>query len=259
MSEIKVKRARQSNWSSLETTIFIDLCKTHKVLEKMDGKRFRWADVLAPIALEMSKHEHNFQRDTSQLMIKLKSLQNYTEKHWLTTIRAEIHRVILCSSVKWKTFVDLDPEMSFRWCLELKKIMMKKVYNPRYNQVGFFYHLQLKHKLTKKNILANEFDEGAGPSHAVEDSPTQDLDEAIETLDETICENAHETPAKKKRTGRSYGAALMDFSKDFMERFSETNKEFFDSQKQLQLQQQEFDKKQMEEERKFFKELFENI
>lgn len=75
MSEIKVKRARQSNWSSLETTIFIDLCKTHKVLEKMDGKRFRWADVLAPIALEMSKHEHNFQRDTSQLMIKLKSLQ----------------------------------------------------------------------------------------------------------------------------------------------------------------------------------------
>lgn len=69
------KRVRYPNWSALETTFFIDFCKEHKVLEKIDGKKFRWTDVLAPVTADMAKCEFKFQRDTTQLLCKLKNLQ----------------------------------------------------------------------------------------------------------------------------------------------------------------------------------------
>lgn len=69
------KRRRFPNWSMMETNLFIELCKEHKVLEKIDGKKFRWADVLAPVASDMAASEFGFERDTDQLLCKFKNLQ----------------------------------------------------------------------------------------------------------------------------------------------------------------------------------------
>lgn len=74
-SEQGNKRKRLKNWSVLETTFFIQFCKEHKVLEKIDGKKFRWNDVLAPVSTDMAECEYHFERDTTQLLNKLKNLQ----------------------------------------------------------------------------------------------------------------------------------------------------------------------------------------
>lgn len=68
-----------------------------------------------------------------------------------------------------------------------------------------------------------------------------------------------ETSSKKKRPSRSYGAALLDFSEDFMNRYKEANNEFLEGMRDLQVQQQEFDQKCMEEDRDFLKTLFEKM
>lgn len=72
---------------------------------------------------------------------------------------------------------------------------------------------------------------------------------------QSICE----TPTKRKRTNRSYGAALLDYSEDFINRYKEANQEFLEGMKQLQVQQQEFDQRAMEEDRDFLQKLFEHI
>lgn len=71
--EIKKKTKRTPNWSSSEVILFIDLCKEEKVLQKMDGKRFRWAEVMLPIKTKME--QENFFRDVNQLTNKLKTLR----------------------------------------------------------------------------------------------------------------------------------------------------------------------------------------
>lgn len=54
---------------------------------------------------------------------------------------------------------------------------------------------------------------------------------------------------------RSYGAALLDFSEDFMKRFKEANKEFIDAQEEVIKRQEEREDKRMEEDREFLRHL----
>lgn len=75
-----IKNKRTGNWSSHETVLFIELCKEEKILEKMDGKRFRWAEVLIPVKEKMENSEFKFTRDVTQLTVKLKALRTEYRK-----------------------------------------------------------------------------------------------------------------------------------------------------------------------------------
>lgn len=87
---------------------------------------------------------------------------------------------------------------------------------------------------------------------------TQERDE-IEVLDESTGESSgRPAPTKKRKASRSYGAALLDFNEVFMEKYQESNREFLEGQAKLQKDQQEFEKKMAEEERTFFRSLFES-
>lgn len=113
-------------------------------------------------------------------------------------------------------------------------------------------------------ISANEFDDGAGPSAVRGEQHSSEEIEYLEDIEMPPDENnetvtAIETPSKRKRPNRSYGAALQDFSEDFMNRYKEANNHFLEGMKELQVQQQEFDQKCMEEDRDFLKKLFEKI
>lgn len=57
---------------------------------------------------------------------------------------------------------------------------------------------------------------------------------------------------------RSYGAALLDFSEDFMNRYKEANKEFLDAQEELIKRQEEREEKRMEDERDFLRSLLQD-
>lgn len=69
------KNKRTTNWSVQETSLFIELCKEEKVLDKMDGKRFRWTEVMIPVKEKMESSEFHFNRDVTQLSNKLKTLR----------------------------------------------------------------------------------------------------------------------------------------------------------------------------------------
>lgn len=74
------KKQRTSNWNQSETFLFIGLCKEENVLKKMDGKRFRWNEVMIPVQQKMKQSEFKFSRDLNQLTNKLKSLKNNFRK-----------------------------------------------------------------------------------------------------------------------------------------------------------------------------------
>lgn len=74
------KNKRTPNWGQEETILFIELCKEEKVLIKMDGKRFRWAEVMLPIKEMMENHEKKYSRDVIQLTNKLKTLRGEYRK-----------------------------------------------------------------------------------------------------------------------------------------------------------------------------------
>lgn len=74
------KTKRNANWSQAETFLFIDICKEEKVLQKMDGKRFRWNEVMLPVLQQLEQSELNFNRDVDQLTNKLKSLKTEYRK-----------------------------------------------------------------------------------------------------------------------------------------------------------------------------------
>lgn len=124
--------------------------------------------------------------------------------------------------------------------------------------------LHNKSSISENVSLIDSDDDGAGPSSLINDeagpSTSRDDEDGNELVEG---EAATPTPIvnesrKKKKPKRSYGAALLDFSEDFMNRFKQANNEFLEGMRELQEQQQQFDREAMEADRNFIRQLFQD-
>lgn len=69
------KRKRTSNWSREETLCFLCSCRENDIVKKMDGKRFRWIDVMSLVKKDMAESHMHFIRDEDALVTKFKALK----------------------------------------------------------------------------------------------------------------------------------------------------------------------------------------
>lgn len=74
MDNIK-KRKRSTNWGSTETRAFLASCKERDIVNKMDGKRYRWNDVMRDVRKDLLENEYKFDRDEMTLVNKFKALK----------------------------------------------------------------------------------------------------------------------------------------------------------------------------------------
>lgn len=78
-SEVSVprsnKKKRTNNWSRAKTLCFLSSCKENEIVKKMDGKRFRWLDVMTLVKTDMAASEYRFVRDEETLVTKFKTLK----------------------------------------------------------------------------------------------------------------------------------------------------------------------------------------